>query len=179
MLDECMPPKASRLFAGMLQLNKPPIEAVILQEYLGQKGALDCDWAKLLQEEGGWYVITADNGKAKGAKAKLKGPPLHLILPARGITGFYLAGKMSQRSGFEKIRAVIYTLPDLLLRAGLAPPGTRYKIKPSGHGYSVSEWPLTSALPPHLLTPTASPPPSSRSPPASSASASPPGPSPP
>lgn len=117
MLDECMPPKASRLFASMLLLNKPPIEATFLEDYLGEKGQWDCDWTKLLQDEGGWYVVTADNGKARGTKAKLKGPPLHLILPARGITGFFLAGNAPQRSGFEKIRVVICTLPELLVRA--------------------------------------------------------------
>lgn len=147
MLDECMPPKASRLLRDMLLLNKPPIEAALLEDYLGCKGGLDCDWVKLLEEEGDWYVVSADTGKMRGAKAKLRGPPLHLILPARNVTGFFLSGKIAQRSGFEKVRAVIYTLPELLLRAGVAPPGTRFKIAPNAHGYSVSEWPLKSSLP--------------------------------
>lgn len=102
MLDECMTLRASRLVIDALQLHKPPIHAIFLEEYLGQKGGLDVDWTKLLMEEGGWCVVTCDNGKAKGAKARLRGPPLHLILPARRITGFFLAGKMASRPGVRQ-----------------------------------------------------------------------------
>lgn len=83
----------------------------------------------------------------RGAKAKSKGPPLQLILPARQITGFFLGGKIASLSGFEKARSVIYTFPEIRQAAQTAAPGTRFKIVRSGSGYRVSEWPLAIALP--------------------------------
>jgi len=100
MLDECIAPRASRLLIDALKLHRPPYEAQFLVDFMGAQGAHDVDWTKILAEQGDWIVITADSGKARGEKAKLKGPPLHLVLPHRKITGFFLAGKMAQRSGF-------------------------------------------------------------------------------
>src|SRR5579859_553346 len=128
MLDECMPSKASHLLVDLLKLSKVSVSAHYLETYLG-KGSLDKDWAKLLAAEGGWSVVTCDNGRARGERTKLKGPPLQLILPARGITGFFLSAKMSQASGFEKVRAVIYLMPEIIERANQTPTGERYKIR--------------------------------------------------
>jgi hypothetical protein len=150
--------RASRLVIDALKLHKPPIYAVFLEDFLGAKGGLDVDWTKVLMEEGGWCVITADNGMARGRKAGLRGPPLHLILPARRIPGFFLAGKMASRPGFDKARAVIYTWPEILRRAVAAKEGERFKIYPSGaDGYRVEPWPLRESLK-IIPSPTASPP---------------------
>jgi hypothetical protein len=145
-LDECMTLKASQLLIAALKLHKPPIEAQFLEHYLGSKGGLDVDWTKKLEEEGDWCVITCDNGRERGEKARLKGPPLHLICPYRKITGFFLSGKMAQRSGFEKARCIFYTLPELLEYTETAPRGDRFKISPSRTGYAIYPWPLTSTL---------------------------------
>jgi hypothetical protein len=164
MFDECMPPKASRLAAGLLALSKPPIKAHFLADYLGP-GLYDSDWTKRLADETNWCVVTCDYRNPTGSKAKAKGPPLHLILPSRQITGFFLGGKIAQASGFEKIRAVLYLLPDIWEKATLGPNGGRFKILKSGHGYKIAPWPPTVLLP---SFPIASPPPSSLFPPAAS-----------
>src|SRR5690348_11614057 len=117
MLDECMTTKASRLVVDALKFHKPPVEAWYLEDYLGQKGALDIDWTQQLSIDGDWCVITCDHLNPRGSKAKSKGPPLNLILPARKITGFFFGGKMAAASGFEKARAMIFTFPEIWSRA--------------------------------------------------------------
>jgi hypothetical protein len=163
MLDECMTTRASRLVVDALKLHKPPIEAHFLEDYLGAKGSLDTDWTQTLADEGGWCVITCDYRNPRGAKARSKGPPLHLILPSRKVTGFFFGGKIAGVSGFEKARAVIYTFPDIWQHAQKAPAGSRFKIVRSGAGYRFEPWPFAETLP--TLSPTALPPPSELFPP--------------
>jgi hypothetical protein len=146
MLDECMTLRASRLLVTALQLHKPLIESHFLDDYLG-KGALDPDWTKLLAEEGNWCVATCDHRNPRGKKAKAKGPPLQLILPARKITGFFLGGQIASLSGFEKARAILYVFPELWQQAQTAPPGSRFKVLMHGSGYRMIPWPVTSTLP--------------------------------
>jgi hypothetical protein len=174
MLDECMTLRASHLLINALEIHKPPIKAEFLEEHFKVdgtaigKGALDPDWAKVLADEGDWCVITCDSKKPKGERAKLKGPPLHLILPARKITGFFLTGSMASASGFEKFRAVICVMPQLLERTNpqIFPAGTRFKISATNGrtAYEISEWPVKETLP---TFPSESLPPFSLSPPAS------------
>jgi hypothetical protein len=152
MLDECIAPRASRVLIDILKLHKPPLEARFLVDHVGAQGALDYSWTKELEEQGDWIVITSDNGRSRGERSRLKGPPLHLVLPARKITGFFMAGRMAQRCGFDKARCVIYAWPDILAYAESAPKGERFKIAPvdAGKGYCVYPWPLTGSLPTSL-----------------------------
>jgi len=148
MLDECMPPKASRLVVALLKLHKPPIEASFLADYMGKPGSADPDWANRLAHEGEWCVVTCDYKRPQGAKARAKGPPLHLILPSRKITAFFLGGKIAQADGFEKVRAVLYLLPEIWERATTAPIGTRFKILRKGAtAYQITPWPVRALLP--------------------------------
>ncbi len=158
MLDECLTLRASHLIIDALRLYKcePPIQVEFLEEHFKPdgtqigKGAWDVDWTKILAEEGGWSVITCDSGRSRGERARLKGPPLQLILPARRITGFFMSGAMSSYSGFEKFRAVIYLFPQIvkILSTHDYPMGTRFKIRAtaSRQGYEIAEWPLTDSL---------------------------------
>jgi hypothetical protein len=147
MLDECMTLRASRLIIEALKIHKPPVESIFLEDYLGARGIRDVDWAEVLADEGGWQVITCDSKKPRGQKAKLKGPPLHLILPAKKITGFFLSGSMASQPGFEKFRATICVWTEIMYQAEHAVPGTRFKIIRHGTSYRLEDWPLTSALP--------------------------------
>jgi hypothetical protein len=155
MIDECMGTKSSRLLAGLMGIHKPPIEAHFLEDYLKTKGTYDIDWTEILEREGGWSVVTCDHRSPQGTKAKSKGPPLNLILPARKITGFFLSGRMAQKPGFEKARSVIYMFPEICECVRSAIPGTRFKINAFGTGYRIVEWPLKSTLP--VLPPIALP----------------------
>ncbi len=151
MLDECMGLRTSRSLKHFFDLYKPPdpdppIHTEFLLDFLKQKTALDVDWSKILADEGGWVVISCDYKSPKGAKAKLKGPPLHLILPYRKITGFFFAEKIAQCTGFEKARAVVCVSNQLLASASAATPGTRFKVTPSGSGYHMEEWPIVESL---------------------------------
>lgn len=147
MLDECMTKRASYLLVEALKLHKPPIESYFLEDHFGAKGLHDGDWTKELEKEGGWSVITCDMGRIRGEKAKLKGPPLHLILPFRKITGFFLSGRMASRSGFEKARSVLYLFPQIHEMANTAVAGTRFKIVAHQLGYRMDIWPIKAALP--------------------------------
>lgn len=154
MIDECVAPKSARLFIKALELHKPPMEAYFLEDWaraldgnqsgdkLPLRGALDSDWSAILQQQGDWAVVSCDNGKARGEVARTKGPPLHLILPARKITGFFLGGTISSRSGFEKIRAIYCVFPEIIEAYDKSTPGTRYKIMAHGSGYRLATWPL-------------------------------------
>jgi len=148
MLDECLSLRASRVIVDALQIHKPPVETHLLEDYLNTKGALDSDWAEHLEAEGGWCVITTDYRTPRGHVARSKGPPLHLILPARKITAFFLTGKIASMSGFEKARSVIYTWPEIWHHAQIASPGTRFRITRNGLGYMLAQWPTTTNLPP-------------------------------
>jgi hypothetical protein len=157
MLDECLTLRASHLIIRALELHKPPIHAEFLEEHFRTdgatigKGAWDVDWAKTLEEGGDWSVITCDSKRPKGERAKLKGPPLHLILPSRRITGFFMGGKMPNFPGFEKFRAVIYLFPQIHERILSCPAGSRFRIHPTNsRGYEILDWPLKETL--HALT---------------------------
>jgi hypothetical protein len=170
MLDECVTKRASHLIIDAMELYKhePPIQAEFLEEHFSRdgspigKGAWDVDWARTLEEEGDWSVITCDSQQPRGERARLKGPPLHLILPARHITGFFMSAKVASYSGFEKFRAVIYLFPKIVEKLA-CPHGTRFKIiaTAKGSGYEMMEWPPTETLP---VLPTSPRPPSSQSP---------------
>jgi hypothetical protein len=160
MLDECLTLRASHLVIDAMKLYKTadgrPIQVEFLEEHFRSdgspigKGAWDVDWARILAEEGEWSVITCDSRKPRGERAKLKGPPLHLILPKRKITGFFMSGKTASYPGFEKFRAVIYLFPQILdgLNTQAYSPGTRFRIRATtGRGYELSRWPLTEVLP--------------------------------
>ena len=141
MFDENMGKQASGLLSSLLALHRPPVTSAWLNTYLQREGALDSDWVTRLADEGGWVIVSCDAGRARGGRASLRGPPLHLIAPARGVTAFILAGKIANASGFEKARAVICIWSQLLEQSGTAEPGTRFRITRSGHGYRFAHWP--------------------------------------
>ena len=126
MLDECVAPKSARLLVQALKLHKPPIESQFLEDWikalpssqegatLPYQGAHDADWTVPLKQQDDWCVVSCDTGKSRGEIARTKGPPLHLILPAQKITGYFLGGKIANHSGFEKVRAIYYVFPDII-----------------------------------------------------------------
>jgi hypothetical protein len=138
-----MTTRASRLFAKSLEIHKPPLAGAFLPDYLRTTGALDVDWTGQLANEGGWSVITTDYKNPKGTAARLKGPPLNILLPERGITGFFFAGRIATRSGFEKMRAIFYCFPKIIERIESHTPGTRFKVhEQKGGNYTLVKWRL-------------------------------------
>lgn len=144
MLDECMGCQGSRLAASLFELHKPPVHAEWLNDFLGRQGSLDVDWTQIIQSQGGWIVVSCDKGKQRGEKARLKGPPLHLICPARKITAFFLGGKASNRSGFHKATEGISLWPAMVERYNTAEPGTRFRIRRTTNGLTLAQWPLAA-----------------------------------
>jgi hypothetical protein len=155
MLDECITMKCANLVIQFIKLGNPRIEAFFLVDYLGKQGVQDSQWASQLKPPADWLVISADCG-THGPKIHAKGPPLHLILPSLGITGVFLAGKkLSQTTGSERAKALIAKSTDIIATAAACKHGTRFKLKYSGTGLILEEWPLSRGI-----SPTASPPPS-------------------
>jgi hypothetical protein len=110
MLDECITRRCADAISDYLKLSG--IESHFLIDFMGAQGALDVQWTQLLQPPADWIVITGDSGSGS-PRAHAKGPPLHLILPRHGITGFFLWGKsLTQCTGAEKARIVIAKMPE-------------------------------------------------------------------
>ena len=144
MLDECITKKCAHVVIDYLSLLWPPIEAHFLIDFMGKQGARDCEWPLLCNPSEEWMVITQDCGKAP-PRIHAKGPPLHLILPRRKITAFFLSGgTIVNATGFERARIIISKLPEMLERARNGPSGIRYRVRRSGAGFVVDEWPLTA-----------------------------------
>ncbi len=143
MLDECITRKCAHVIIEFWKLHSPPVEAQFLVDFLGAQGALDCDWCELLTPPSDWIVISSDCGKS-GPRIHAKGPPLHLILPKIGITGFFLGGKtLTQATGAERARAIISKVPEIMRAAQSAAAGERFKIKRVGGGIAVEPWPTS------------------------------------
>jgi hypothetical protein len=142
MLDECITQKCARIVAEYIKLNHEVSEAHFLCDYLGDQGALDCDWTELLKPPEEWIVISSDCGRS-GPRIHAKGPPLPIILPQKKITGFFLGGKtLTQGTGELKTRAIISKAKEILRHAESASPGQRFKIRMSGSssGIVVVKW---------------------------------------
>jgi len=164
MLDECITKKCAYAIIEFLKLHKPPVEAFFLLDFVKKQGVLDVDWSALLTPPSEWIVITGDSG-ASSPRIHAKGPPLQLILPDRGICGFYLCGKsLTQATGEERARIIISKIPDILNKSLRSNGGERYRMFRSGKGILIKPWPLEQVP----TVSTASPLPASLSPPAAS-----------
>ena len=140
MLDECITQQCARAVVACLKLEHSIIDAYFLCDYLNKSGEKDCDWADMLIPPSDWIVISSDCG-THGPRVYAKGPPLPEILPKKGITGFFLAGKtLTQAKGAERARAIISKMPQILSLADTAEPGQRFKITMSGNGIVVARW---------------------------------------
>lgn len=144
LLDECVNKRPSRVIKEFLSLHKPPIRGEFLLDLFGGKqGLKDEDWSTIFNEDKNWIVITADSS-IRSPRVRIKGTPLHLVLPTQGITSFFLSGKKTtQANGMEKARIVIATMPEILEKANTAEPGTRFRVRFQGQGIHVAEWPLS------------------------------------
>ncbi len=138
-LDECFGPSAAGAIIGFLQAYTPPVEAGYLPSIRSETDRLDVDWTRGAASN--WIVVSVESGNAKQKKSHILGPPLHLILPAREITGIFMTGKLSQEYPPEKARAAIWAMPEILEQARRAKRGTRFKIRRNNQGFEFSEWP--------------------------------------
>ena len=140
MLDECITYGPAHAIIKYLSLLSLPIESHFLVDYMECQGLKDCNWAPRLTPPANWVVISSDTDSTR---TFAKGPPLHVILPRIGITGFFLKGKsFSQVSGSEKARSIISVMPRVLELARESAAGTRFKISRPRQNFDVSEWPL-------------------------------------
>ena len=154
MLDDCITKKCAHVIIEFLKLHPQTVsEAHFLIDFIGKQGSLDVDWTTLLVPPEGWIVITGDSGSSS-PRVHVKGPPLHLILPKRGITGFFLCGKsLTQIGGEERARVIISKVPDIVNKAIRARGGERYKMTRQGSAVQIKPWPM-----PTSVSPNASPP---------------------
>jgi hypothetical protein len=140
MLDECVTKHCARVVIEYLKLQNPPVESHFLLDFMGTQGALDCDWTTKLVPPEDWIVLSSDAGRS-GPRIHAKGPPLHLILPRRKITAFFLRGKsLIHVPGHERARIIISKLPNILELAETASPGQRFTISRSGSGFHINRW---------------------------------------
>jgi hypothetical protein len=140
MLDECITKHCAHVIIEFLKLQRPAIDSHFLLDFMGVQGSLDCDWTTRLIPPEEWIVISSDSGRS-APRIHAKGPPLHLILPRRRITGFFLRGKsLTQVPGHERARIIITKLPQILELAVTATPGQRFTVSRSGNGFHIKKW---------------------------------------
>lgn len=141
MLDECITRQAAKAVIEWLKLSR--IEGFFLVDVWGSQGARDCDWSTAhCTPPNEWIVISTDSG-SKGPRIYVKGPPLHLILPAQGVFSVFLKGKLlSQCPGREKASAIIATFPKIAQLYESGPAGARISVVRHGDSYKVQPWPV-------------------------------------
>ena len=134
MFDECITQGVATFVCDFLRLYDPPIEGVFLVDYLRGQGQRDVVWAKQLQAEGGWRVITADRGKRhKNQQKRLAdGPDLHRILPECGITAVFLSSSLHSYKMAQKAQAIIAAWPDIHRFFQSSKPGDRRQLTAQG-----------------------------------------------
>jgi hypothetical protein len=142
MLDECLTVGPSQVLISYFALEHPPVEAAFVVDYFGQEGEKDRHWSDVLASQGGWFVISGDRDKGRkpAHKRLVDGPPLHKILPGKGITAVYISGAIQQAPGTEKVRAITSLWPEIKAFFESAPPGSRKQITKHGGGFILRDW---------------------------------------
>jgi hypothetical protein len=135
--DECIPRKSFELLRRLRNPCEPPeVDMVHLLDLLGS-GARDDEWVRLIaQGDPPFLVLTGD----RGATSRRPDPRLPALLPQFKVTGVYLSGKLQQRTGFEKARALLVVWPQLE-KAYTDPPGSRFRLNAHRAGYQLTPWP--------------------------------------
>lgn len=138
--DECLPPKLFRILAQILMSKKSPVSASHLLDHFSQ-GLTDdkvSDW--LSEQSPPALLISADSGKQSG-----NNPRLPVLCPQRGITSIFIARKLCQVEGFEKLRMIMVCFP-MIEAAYSNQRGVRYRLRRSGvHSYEIVPWRLITS----------------------------------
>jgi hypothetical protein len=95
----------------------------------------------LANQEPPFMMVSGDNGR----KSKRGDPRMNLLCPQEGITSVFIAPKLCQEEGFEKVRMVMVCIPELL-EAYDGQRGVRYRLEAVGNRYRLREWPLVTDL---------------------------------
>jgi hypothetical protein len=136
LVDECIARGIHQFIALELSRTDPPIQCIHLLDFNNRQGEPDEVWIPKAAAEN-LIILTGDSGKGK------YGAPLHLLAPRYQITSIYLSGKLCQRPGAEKGRAVLSVLPAHWSKVTAAPRGARFRIQIAGRGYALTAWPLS------------------------------------
>jgi hypothetical protein len=134
MLDECITQGAANAIITFLALDHPPVEAHFVVGYFGRRGMKDHQIADTLHKEGDWCVITGDRGRHSSSahKRMVYGPPMHEILPNKGVSAVYLSGNIQQAPSTEKVRAVVAVWEDIKKFFQTGAPGDRKLLTKHG-----------------------------------------------
>ncbi len=135
LVDECIGKRIHDHVASILALCQPPIECVHLLEFTQRQGEADEVWIPRAAEQR-MIIVTGDSGRGK------YGAPLHLLAPKYGVTGVYFSGKLCQRSGADKGRAILSVFPERWQTVASAVPGSRFRIQMTAAGFGLKAWPL-------------------------------------
>ena len=150
---------AARACANLFLFAKPKVEVKHFLDWVGgMQGIKDLEWVAQAKSEG-WFVVTGDRGQTKD------GAPLHILLPAYGVSAAFLTGSLQSDNGFAKLAGIVALWPQIEAAATKSTPGSRFKIRRTANGYSLVEWPLNDAgkkakarviqdIPPHLFAGT-------------------------
>lgn len=142
LLDECVTRGPSLVLASFFALDNPPVHGEFLVDKFGKQSMKDKTWAEVLQDEGGWCVISGDRDKRHKSQAKrfVDGPPIIRILPACGITAVYMSSAIQQASGPEKVRSITSVWPAIKNFFEHAPPGSRKLVTKPGNVYVLRDF---------------------------------------
>lgn len=122
LFDECLTGPLVNHLSGILQYSNVEFETKLLMDFV-KKGVRDEDWIPLIQNEG-WFVITGDSGRGGAGK----GVPLPMVCSQSRVTHVMLSPKLQQKSGFEKVRAII-NVWEKICELPVATPGSGWLLR--------------------------------------------------
>jgi PIN like domain len=128
LFDECFAfPVVKDQVSKLFELYGGATEVVHLFSKFNS-GTADKIWIPQLASEGGWIIVTADQGKQSK-----KGQKLPEICQEYRVTHIMLSAKLHMQNMYTKVLAINYCMPSILNTASY-PKGTGFLLQMAGTG---------------------------------------------
>jgi len=131
LFDECIGGPLIAHFAALIAYTPVDCEVKLVLDYVAS-GVHDQDWIPKIADEG-WIIVTGDSGKGGTGK----GQKLPHLCTQLGVTHIMLSGKLQQKKGFEKVRAIISVWEEIC-ELPAQPKGSAWVLRFVGSGRNVA-----------------------------------------